>query len=72
MRESVIYQDIWSKATHSLVVRLLNRRFDEIDESLLSQVQGLSNERVEALGEALLDFSSIDDLVAWLQNYSKN
>ena len=72
MRESVIYQDIWSPATHSLVIRQLNRRFNEIDESLLSQVQGLSSEQVEALGEALLDFSSIDDLVAWLQNSSNN
>jgi hypothetical protein len=53
-----------------LVMRLLNRRIGEIDSSLIEQVQGLSIEQLESLGEALLDFSSIADLEAWLNQQS--
>ena len=53
-----------------LVMRLLNRRLGEIDSSLIEQVQGLSIEQLESLGEALLDFSSIADLEAWLNQQS--
>jgi Domain of unknown function (DUF4351) len=49
-----------------LVIRLLNRRFGEIDTSLLERVRSLSTEKLEDLGEALLDFSSLSDLQAWL------
>jgi hypothetical protein len=33
-----------------------------------SQVQSLSLTQIEALGEALLDFSNPSDLANWLQN----
>ncbi|MDZ7956011.1 DUF4351 domain-containing protein [Nostoc sp. DedQUE09] len=49
-----------------LIIRLLNRRFGEIDSSTIERVQELSIEQLEALGEALLDFSVIADLEAWL------
>ncbi len=49
-----------------LIIRQLNRRIGEIDASLIERVQGLSIEQLENLGEALLDFSSVADLSAWL------
>ena len=49
-----------------LVIRQLNRRLGEIDASLIERVQELSIEQLENLGEALLDFSSVADLSAWL------
>ncbi len=49
-----------------LILRLLNRRIGEIDASLIERVRGLSVEQLENLGEALLDFSSVADLEAWL------
>ncbi|MFH7027767.1 MAG: Rpn family recombination-promoting nuclease/putative transposase [Heteroscytonema crispum UTEX LB 1556] len=67
MKESVIYQDIVQKEAFKLVSRQLNRRFREIDVSLLEQVRGLSAEQLEALAEALLDFSEVADLVTWLE-----
>ncbi len=54
-----------------LIIRLLNRRFGEIDSSTIERVQGLSIEQLEALGEALLDFSAISDLEAWLNQQIK-
>ncbi len=49
-----------------LILRQLNRRIGEIDASLIERVRGLSVEQLENLGEALLDFSSVADLEAWL------
>lgn len=49
-----------------LVIRQLNRRFGEVDTSLIERVRGLSIEKLEELGEALLDFAVVADLEAWL------
>jgi Domain of unknown function (DUF4351) len=49
-----------------LIIRLLNRRVGEIDPLLLERVRRLSIEKLEELGEALLDFSAVTDLEAWL------
>ncbi len=51
----------------TIVLRLLNRRMGNISDALLSQIQGLSVEQLEALGDALLDFSTLADLEGWLQ-----
>jgi predicted transposase YdaD len=66
MRESVIYQDIVQKEAFKLISRLLNRRFSELDSSLIERVRKLSAEQLEDLGEALLDFSEVTDLLVWL------
>jgi Domain of unknown function (DUF4351) len=50
----------------ALIIRLINRRVGEIDPLLLDRVRGLSIEKLEELGEALLDFSAVTDLEAWL------
>ncbi|MBD2456178.1 DUF4351 domain-containing protein [Nostoc sp. FACHB-87] len=52
-----------------LILRLLNRRLGEIDLSLIEQIQGLSIEQLESLGEALLDFATVADLEAWLSQH---
>ncbi|UCJ12669.1 MAG: DUF4351 domain-containing protein [Phormidium sp. PBR-2020] len=49
-----------------LVLRLLTRRVGTLDESLVQRVRGLSSEELEGLAEALLDFSDVSDLQAWL------
>ncbi len=52
----------------SLVLRLLNRRFDSLTPQLQERIQGLSVTELENLGEALLDFSNIADLETWLRD----
>jgi Domain of unknown function (DUF4351) len=56
------------EAARSLVLRLLNRRVGEVPPAALEQIQALTIERLEALGEALLDFTSIIDLNQWLSD----
>jgi hypothetical protein len=53
--------------TRSFVQRLLTRRFGDLQEPIAVQISGLSIDQLEALGEALLDFTTIDDLTQWLK-----
>lgn len=50
----------------SLVLRLLARRVGTLPASIQSQVETLSLEQIESLGEALLDFTGLADLENWL------
>ncbi len=50
----------------SLILRMLTRRFGEISPTLRSRIQELPLPLLEELGEALLDFTDIDNLIAWL------
>ena len=50
----------------SLVLRQLNRRFGNLSTQQQEQIQGLPTQRLEDLGEALLDFTSTADLENWL------
>jgi predicted transposase/invertase (TIGR01784 family) len=50
----------------ALVLRLLLRTVGELPSDVQSQIEQLSLERLEALNERLLDFSSIEDIVSWL------
>jgi hypothetical protein len=51
-----------------LIIRQINRRVGEIELSLIDSIRALTIEKLELLGEALLDFSSVTDLEQWLQN----
>ena len=53
-----------------LIIRQLTRRIGEIDSSLIQKVQELPVEKLEELGEALLDFTSVTDLETWLKLYN--
>ncbi|NEP56444.1 MAG: DUF4351 domain-containing protein, partial [Symploca sp. SIO2G7] len=52
----------------TLVLKLLSRKLGKIPPKLESQIKALPLEPLEELAEALLDFSTLDDLSAWLQN----
>jgi len=75
MQESVIYQDILQKGEERgkqqeafrFLMRLLTRRFGEIDSSIIERIRLLSTEQLEVLGEEFVDFSTISDLVNLLE-----
>lgn len=50
----------------TLAMRLLRRRFGELETRIVAKVQELSREQLEELTEDLLDFSELEDLEAWL------
>jgi predicted transposase YdaD len=75
MRESVIYQEIQQegeergilKGEQTVILRQLARRVGDVSPELQSQIQSLSLYQLEALADALLDFSTLADLRIWLQ-----
>jgi predicted transposase/invertase (TIGR01784 family) len=85
MRGSVIYQEIREDGllegrqlgllegrkdeALSLLTRLLIRRIGPIAPETREQIQTLSVEELEDLGEALLDFSEASDLTNWLNEH---
>ncbi|MEG3930687.1 MULTISPECIES: Rpn family recombination-promoting nuclease/putative transposase [unclassified Microcoleus] len=77
MRGSVIYQEIREDGllegrkneALSFLSRLLIRRIGTIAPETTEQIQTLSVEELEDLGEALLDFSEASDLTNWLNEH---
>jgi len=77
MRESVIYQEIREDGllegrkneALSFLSRQLTRRIGPIAPEIQEQIQTLSVEELEDLGEALLDFSEASDLTNWLNEH---
>jgi hypothetical protein len=51
----------------SLIIRQLTRKVGTLPDSLLTKIDVLPIAHLESLGEALLDFESIEDLIAWLE-----
>ena len=50
----------------SLVLKLLTRKLGNISREIQAQVNSLTLDRVESLGEDLLDFTQMEDLNSWL------
>ncbi len=77
LRESPWYQEILQEGEklgreeglqreRSLILKQLTRRVGTLTPEQLEQVQALSLDQLENLGEALLDFSAAADLEHWL------
>jgi len=52
----------------NLIIRQLGRIIGPVDTQLEMRIRLLSLEQLESLGEAILDFTTISDLSAWLNN----
>ena len=74
MQESVIYQDIKAEGLQegrqqgeaNLVLRQLSRKLGNLSPQVQNAVRQLDTERIEELGDALLDFAEMSDLTDWL------
>lgn len=52
-----------------VALRLLNRRCGPLSEAITSRIQAMPLQQLEALTEALLDFSGPADLAAWMAEH---
>ncbi|MBK1988408.1 DUF4351 domain-containing protein [Sphaerospermopsis aphanizomenoides BCCUSP55] len=57
----------YEKGEQNLVLKQLKKRFGEISEDIQRAITELSIDQLESLGESLLDFTAVDDLINWLQ-----
>lgn len=60
----------YERGERSLILRLLNRKFGVLPNRTIDRINKLSITHLDSLGEALLDFSTIEDLTTWLDNHS--
>ena len=67
VKQTRVYQEGREEGVEELVLRLLNRQVGELSPILKAQIETLSVEQLEDLGEALLDFAGMADLLRWLQ-----
>ena len=54
-----------NKHEKSMLLLQLGKKVGDLDSSIRDRVSALSVDQLEALGEALLDFSSATDLGVW-------
>lgn len=74
LQETRVYREIKEEGREegrqqeavNFVIRLLTKRFGELPQAVRARVEGLPLDQLEALGEALLDFAGVDELVGWL------
>ncbi len=73
LKQTKVYQEALEEGKQvgelTIVLRQLKRRLGSLEPQLQEQIQQLSSAQVEELAEALLEFSSSADLVAWLQSH---
>ncbi|MDB9312948.1 Rpn family recombination-promoting nuclease/putative transposase [Spirulina sp. CS-785/01] len=75
IKQTRFYQEVYAEGAQEgrqegevqLVLRLLSRRFGQLGARQEQQIRQLSLEQLEALAEALLDFSSLAELEEWLE-----
>lgn len=75
LKETRVYREIKEEGREegreegerALILRLLTRRVGELPQQVRESVETLCLEQLENLGEALLDFTSVADLQAWLK-----
>ncbi|AFW94810.1 hypothetical protein ANA_C12060 [Anabaena sp. 90] len=51
-----------------LLIRQLSKRFGKLKDIYIENINSLNIEQLEKLGEALLDFTDINDLKTWLES----
>jgi heme oxygenase len=56
-----------------LIIRQLTRKLGELNSEQIEQINNLTLDQIESLGDALLDFDLLEDLTSWLsENRSSN
>jgi predicted transposase YdaD len=68
--EEIGYDRGKTEEAQSLILRLLNRKLVVLPDRTIDRINKLSITHLESLGEALLDFDTIEDLTTWLETHS--
>ena len=70
LKETRVYREIKEEGRReeaaNLIIRLLTKRFGELSKEMRSSISGFPLPVLEDLSEAVLDFTSLADLQAWL------
>jgi predicted transposase/invertase (TIGR01784 family) len=73
LQETRVYQEAMAagevKEGQALILRLLKRRVGNVSMDVETQVRALPLAQLEELGEDLLDFTQMSDLLSWLNSH---
>ena len=69
LQQTRVYQEAKADGEKIVVTKMLDRKLGNITPEVRLRVNSLSIEQLESLGEALLDFGQIHDLVSWLDTH---
>jgi predicted transposase YdaD len=56
----------------NLLLRILSKRFGKLRDGYIESINSLTISQLEDLGEALLDFTDINDLEQWLKSHPES
>lgn len=72
IKQTRVYQEAKQEGRQNgemiLLIRQLSKRFGKLKDIYIENIKGLNIEQLEKLGEALLDFTDINDLETWLKS----
>ena len=69
LQQTRVYQEAKADGEKIVVTKMLDRKLGNITPEVRLRVNSLSIEQLESLGEALLDFGQISDLIGWLDTH---
>ncbi|WP_071190523.1 DUF2887 domain-containing protein [Trichormus sp. NMC-1] len=70
IKQTRVYQEAKQEEATNLLVRQLSKRFGKLSSNYIENINKLTIEQLEDLGEALLDFVDISDLEQWLKAHT--
>ncbi|NET01760.1 MAG: Rpn family recombination-promoting nuclease/putative transposase [Sphaerospermopsis sp. SIO1G1] len=75
IKQTKVYQEAKQEGREEgeakLLLRQLSKRFGKLKDSQIQIINKLPLEKLEELGEALLDFGNVDDLYEWLKSHTE-
>ena len=69
LKQTRVYQEAKADGEQILVLKQLTRKLGNISPEIRSSINSLNIDRLESLGEDLLDFTQMSDLLAWLDTH---
>ena len=69
IRDTRYYEEVAADVQARMVTRQLKKRLGEMASSQEAMIHALPVDQLEALGDALLDFSGPDDFARWLAQH---
>lgn len=70
LKQTRFYQDVFTEGLHEgeakIILRQLSRRFGILSPKTITNIQQLNSDQLEALADKVFDFTTQNDLNAWL------
>ena len=66
LKQTRFYQDVLKEGEVKIIIRQLNRQFGNLTPKTITNIQKLNSDQLETLADKVFDFTTQNDLVAWL------